>query len=229
MQKVLDEAKLKGEGNLSLLDGKIKMVMSQSPGQAKSAQEFAKSMFSTIIPALMNHPKALAQWCSLARSVLEVEERHKSWEIAQDYLQRALTFKVAQRKDIGTFDHTILAEILAVRPFRSTTTTGSTSSAAQSAAAVNCGYFNRSGGCKYSDEECKNKHECNFPGCEDPMNHNKLSCPTAKAKGGNKTAASTKPNSYVSPHYKGSNPQTKNSRSVVTKEEKGNFPSSTKA
>jgi hypothetical protein len=58
---------------------------------------FANALFVTILPALIDRPKALAQWLALGRTALSIARKH-SWEVAAAHLERVLPSRIRQAK-----------------------------------------------------------------------------------------------------------------------------------
>lgn len=66
----------------------------QEPKCASSSQ-FCSALFSTILPALADRPRALMQWVALGRTALQIESQ-RGWVAAWAYVRRALSDSLGQ-------------------------------------------------------------------------------------------------------------------------------------
>lgn len=56
----------------------------------ESLQSFCAALFGTILPSLVDNPRAIAQWCALGRTALEFERDDGGWKGAHDYIEQLL-------------------------------------------------------------------------------------------------------------------------------------------
>jgi hypothetical protein len=85
------------EGPIALsLSNSGQMVAKSSdilPPAVNSARDLSMALVSTIIPALISQPKAIIQWCALARAALQIEQEI-SWNAAEIYMAKTLNERV---------------------------------------------------------------------------------------------------------------------------------------
>jgi hypothetical protein len=178
-----------------------------------SMQQFTFTLVSVIIPALVDRPAGIADWCALARSAYAIEASRGA-KAALEFIQRQLTHCVHTRSPFGTVDQNVLLSVLhdpeakaapAHGPPKLPAAGGSVSgrrAAANSKPAaaseggqytVKCKQFNSAGGCTYPS--CRYLHACSI--CNKPQ-HGASSCrprdkppPLEGAAGGNPARANS--------------------------------------
>jgi hypothetical protein len=64
------------------------------PPAVESLQSFCSALFSTILPALADNPRAISTWCTLGRTALEFEREGGCWSAAQTYIDELLHERV---------------------------------------------------------------------------------------------------------------------------------------
>lgn len=108
-------AVLKEKGNSLALLKSVIGGDSATPGDAtlkgmcalRNLGDFTSALLSTVIPALVDKPAAVADWCTLARSVTMIE-RAKGWEVASKFLTNSLRDREAG--SIGVFKPATLTD-----------------------------------------------------------------------------------------------------------------------
>lgn len=110
-----------GESEVSRLATLLNGTKMPAPKELMCMGDYMRAFVGTIIPALIQQPQALGDWCSLTLSMLEMEMkadgpefRNKGthgWRLAHSFLQRTLTNKVARRVEFGTVDFNIASEL----------------------------------------------------------------------------------------------------------------------
>ena len=76
--------------------------------------EFLKVIVVTLLPTLFDRPRAMLDWLELARSVVDIDHRHK-WDVARSYLMDLLSDRVPTGAPFNQFDGTILQAAVAQR------------------------------------------------------------------------------------------------------------------
>lgn len=79
---------------LTLVQGVIISGGAVAAPPVESLQSFCAALFSTILPALADNPRAIAQWCALGRTALEFERDGGSWSFAQAYIDQLLNERI---------------------------------------------------------------------------------------------------------------------------------------
>ena len=59
------------------------------------------ALFSTILPALIDRPAAMIEWIALARTALEVKNKHNSWPAAMHYIEGLLRERICTSNKEG--------------------------------------------------------------------------------------------------------------------------------
>lgn len=147
-----------------------------------SMSQFMFTLVSVIIPALVERPAAVADWCVLARSALALESS-RGTKSALDFIQRQLTHSVHRRTSFGAVDPGVMLSIVAdvlsggkhseppkLKPIERREPRDSSHrppraprapAAARSSEKISesCRQFNSASGCNYGDS-CKYEHVC---------------------------------------------------------------------
>jgi hypothetical protein len=76
-------------------------------GNISGYDQFVSALVSTILPALVERPRAMLEWLGLAKSVANLTA-HRGWAAALIYLNTQLSDKVANRLPFGAYDDEIL-------------------------------------------------------------------------------------------------------------------------
>jgi hypothetical protein len=134
-----------------------------TPPQVQSSQQFCMALFSTILPALVDKPAAMMEWCALARTALVLESKY-NWPAARDYVERVLTKRINTGQGIAEIAFDTLHGI-GLDQQRQATRVGaqgpsSSPSRGTTAASVYCLSWNDERGC--SRAVCKYLHQCKF-------------------------------------------------------------------
>lgn len=138
-----------------------------NPPQVQSSQQFCVALFSTILPALVDKPTAMMEWCALARTALVLESKY-SWQAARDYVERVLTKRVNTGQGIAeiaydtltgiTLDHSRYAQ--SARGGAQGPSSSPPRGTGNSGATEHCLSWNDNRGC--SRPFCKYRHQCKF-------------------------------------------------------------------
>ena len=67
-----------------------------------SSQHFTVALVATILPALIQRPRAMMQWLALARTVISIDLA-AGWPSARTYMERVLNERIPQGKPFGVF------------------------------------------------------------------------------------------------------------------------------
>lgn len=180
--RLISDAMERGPG-LSVGGGVLSTPVTTIP-KIESVSEFAMAMFSTILPALADRPKALAEWCALGRTVLELNTQKGSWAIAASYLDQLLTERTYAREPYATTSLSVMTSVVFTGP--SPAYGGGARGPQQYPPPTQqqvqnprfCGDYNfRSSGC--TRLQCAYKHECQYgtQGCTDTKGHRSADCP----------------------------------------------------
>lgn len=177
---------------LGIVDGQVTASRGKvAPPPVQSAESFCLALVSTILPSLIEQPKALVQWLSLARTVLAVAKRPgSSWASAMQYCDQLLQERIPQHESFSavssavltTIDHSSVASVL--RPPPAAAHMGS------SAPAAFCQNYNwHSCGLGAA---CPSRHACQYgyKGCTAITAHRSVECPHRAAPTGNRGAGS---------------------------------------
>lgn len=91
-------------------DGAVRITDSIRAPPIRDIQQFTSTIISTIIPALIDNPAAIIDWCTLLRTALQLNA-DRGWPTAKDYIDQVLTHSVHQRKPFGPIVPTILSSV----------------------------------------------------------------------------------------------------------------------
>ena len=80
------------------------------PANCDSLQSFCRAMFSTILPALIDRPKAIMQWLTLGRTALHLESVY-GWPVAAEYVAQNLVDRVQTGQAFGPVNTTVLQTV----------------------------------------------------------------------------------------------------------------------
>ena len=184
-------------GSLSLSGNTVSFVnkVPQAPS-VQSAQQLSMALFSTILPALIDRPKALAEWLTLGRTALALEATY-GWSAAAQYLQRQLALTIDAGVAFATEvnSHVLLPIIMSSAPPRHPQGAGipsgqqrnggggggGNSSAAREQVCYN---WNNGVACK-NGADCRFAHQCQGCGSRD---HKGPACPKGAVGNGGKRA-----------------------------------------
>ena len=176
---------------LGIVDGQVTASRGKvAPPPVQSAEAFCLALVSTILPSLVEQPKALVQWLSLARTVLAVAKRPgSSWASAMQYCDQLLQERIPQHEPFSqvssavltTIDHASVAP--APRPPLAPVNSGPSPP-------VFCQSFNwQAGGCVLAT--CNQRHECQYgyKGCTSTASHRSSDCPHRNPNAGRSSGA----------------------------------------
>lgn len=76
-----------------------------------SLTDFMRALIGTIIPSLIQQPKAVIDWCTMSMTVMELANS-QGWDTANQYLSKSLARSVEQRVPFGAQNPAILQDIL---------------------------------------------------------------------------------------------------------------------
>ena len=198
--------------------GNVTVVASKALAKVTTLEQFATAFFSTIGPALVNRPMALAQWFSLGRTALKIQSDNRGdFAPAAAYMEQLLAERVFASEDFSRVSDQILTTIRGAamaRPpqpgaggpdrNRAPDRRGGGGSAHQDRGP--CFSWNRGAVCATSPckfahvcTECRGAHKA--PVCPSPRERSTIpSRPGSKAPGSIKTAKEAKAEAgYVSP------------------------------
>lgn len=160
----------------------------------ESADEFCMAMFSTILPALIDRPKALAEWLALGRTALELAST-KRWETAANYIDQLLMERTYAREPYATVSVPVMTTVVfsahtlpSAQPFGGRGPQQQQVSQQQQQQQQRqqprfCGDYNfKAGGC--TRDGCSFKHECQYgaKGCKETKAHRAIDCPLKPPK-----------------------------------------------
>jgi hypothetical protein len=100
-------------GSLSLSGGTVQFNPKAPAAPAlASSQQLCMALLTTILPALIDKPRAMVDWMTLGRTALALEAAH-GWPVASLYLQRELSTAVeAGRSFAASVDPQVLLPIM---------------------------------------------------------------------------------------------------------------------
>lgn len=172
-------------GQLSLSDGGISVTSKGGPPRVNSIEEFFNALVGTILPALIDRPRAAAEWISLARTALEVHAMSgRNWATVQAFIDQQLHERVFAKQAISDPSTRVLTATVFMqqRPAQHVAASGAQAPIPQQqrGPASNddfCQNHNWRGGC--SAPNCTRKHECQFgsKGCRTTTEHASKDCP----------------------------------------------------
>jgi rubrerythrin len=93
-------------------DGRVTASQQLKAKDLSSMDQLVDVLLCVIFPALIGRPEALMDWVALVHTVRRIASAHGSWSIAQEYLNEVLTAKIEERASFGTFDYSILNNVL---------------------------------------------------------------------------------------------------------------------
>jgi len=101
------------EGKMGLdSSGNVTVVASKALSKVTTLEQFATAFFSTIGPALVNRPMALAQWFSLGRTALRIQADNRGdFAPAAAYMEQLLSERVFASEDFARVSDQILTTI----------------------------------------------------------------------------------------------------------------------
>lgn len=128
----------------------------------RNVNDIFRAFVATIVPALVGHPEALAEWCSLLLSVSEVE-RTSGWDAAFTLLTRQLNAAIPQGRSLAAVDQALLVDVVLAakagqRPQPNNRPQAVASSGTSAAASSGCRNWNNGKACR--DAPCGYKHIC---------------------------------------------------------------------
>lgn len=168
-----------------------------------SLSEFFTALHATILPALVNQPAAIAQWCAVARTVLVVNEKF-GWECARNYVTVLLYERILTGSDFAAVHHPALFEFSVSKgltgsppassgaPPRHKDNSGRTSSSQGGNAGKSsdtCHRYNSASGCPRPAAECRFVHACSK--CK-ATSHGLKKCPSRTSTPSSATVGSVK-------------------------------------
>lgn len=163
---------------ITLEGGTLTAAIGSTP-KLESLEDFCFSMFSTILPALVDRPKALAEWLALGRTALEIHTSHKKgWAAVSNYLDQFLAERTFARKPYADVSIQILSSTVILAPASSSAFGARGPQPAAAAGVKFCSSYNfRAEGC--TRDGCAYKHECQYAsqGCKDTRGHRAIDCP----------------------------------------------------
>lgn len=153
--------------------------------------DLTSALIGTIIPALIDRPRALMDWLTLVTSVRQLA-KDDAWSVGHAYLMQQLNTKISARVPFGTTDTMILQSVFNARNHRpvSMSVSSSSSSAHRATSLMStpsnelqtCRRWNAND-CTYGDG-CRYKHEClNHPKCAGQPTHRVAACNHQSAVG----------------------------------------------
>lgn len=84
----------------------------KDPPALNSSLDFCNALVCVIIPALVDKPAAVAEWCALARTVLAIEKDKGSWPIARSYLAELLSERVRACQGFADISQLCISSVL---------------------------------------------------------------------------------------------------------------------
>ena len=153
-----------------------------------SVEDFAFTLVSTILPALIDRPRALAEWLALGRTALEIYSTNgkngAAWAMASAYLEQLLTERTYSRKPYNDVGLNILTNTVFAVKMSQQSQHGARGP--MGPGPMNggngkgfCSDYNwRQQGCSRG-ADCIFKHECQFGhmGCTQTTQHKSSQCP----------------------------------------------------
>ena len=94
------------ESGILFVNGRSETTGSVVAPLVQNWDEFTHALFSVILPALFDRPRALLDWIALARTVREISREH-GWPVASRYIDAVLADKVVRRAPFGTYDNRV--------------------------------------------------------------------------------------------------------------------------
>ena len=187
----------------SLQDGFLRQVArpGDAPAVLHSTADIHRAFVSTIVPALVNRPEALTDWCALLLSVSEMEKQH-GWHAAHLLLTRQLNSAISEGRPLSDISAALRIDVTLsagrtahARPSGTPSPAGGNQSQAHSApgAAGPCRNFNNGHPCK--NVPCRYPHTC--LGCGG--SHQQTACPKGRGQrpqssgGGSQAGQSRRP------------------------------------
>jgi len=186
--RLLSEAASLRHG-ITLEGGALTAAVGSTP-KLESLEDFCFSMFSTILPALVDKPKALAEWLALGRTALEIHTLHKKgWSAVSNYLDQFLAERTFAAKPYADISLQIMTSTVLLAPTTSQQFGARGPQQAPPSGNKFCTDYNfRATGC--TRDPCPYKHECQYGslGCRDTRGHRAFDCsfkqPNLALKGG---------------------------------------------
>lgn len=177
--RLISEAMERGPG--IAVGGGVLTAPTTAIPRLESADEFCMAMFSTILPALIDRPKALAEWLSLGRTALELHAQKRSWPIAVGYIDQLLAERTYARKPYAQVSVGVMTSVVFSVPLPSFPigARGPQQQQQQHQRISFCGDYNfKATGCARG-AACTYKHECQYGslGCRDTRAHKSIDCP----------------------------------------------------
>ena len=88
-----------------------RQAIAPAPPVLDSPQRFAVALVSTILPALIERPRALAMWCSLARTMFAIGDSKVGWDGALQYSAAHLAQAARANASLSVVDTRILSDL----------------------------------------------------------------------------------------------------------------------
>ena len=153
----------------------------QTVKTVRSLHAFMTAMFGVVLPCCIDLPMALAQWCSLCVTVLELTEKN-GWERANQYVEQLLQERVAEGAEFATPSASCLQTLQHATPAAAGT---GGFRAGPRAPSRFCDAYNWSqAGCPFG-RDCEAEHTCQFVGrplCVNPSGHRSFDCPGRRSQ-----------------------------------------------
>ncbi len=165
-------------------DSTVKATNTLKAPPLTDLRAFFDCLVSTIYPALVERPQALADWMALAKTMIAID-RESGFESARQYAEQQLHACVHERRSFGPYDRAVLDSVWASHGRRPASAAVAASSAsvpsrpasARAPSGELCWQFNTGAGCQWG-AACRHKHQCNLVGCPTPQSHTAQNCPS---------------------------------------------------
>ena len=147
-------------------------------------EEFLRVGITTILPTLIDRPRAMLDWMQMSRSVIEVSKK-EGWIIARAYYNTLMNDRIPSMQPFNQFDFNLFNSARAAAAASPIPQRQAPVSGAENRPPLDpfgqihnmCRAYNFfPNGCSRS--ECKFIHKCGFPGCAiSAEGHRSMDCP----------------------------------------------------
>lgn len=163
------------------------------PPALRSSDDLSMAIMSTIIPALIDRPRAIMQWCVLGRTALRISEKH-GWSAAASYVQQVLNERLPQGLPLADISVECLLAVQHEAPRAAAAAGGGAAPQRAEPRNNTCHDWNK-GACTRG-ATCRWPHECPriARGCPKD-GHRGMDCPLQPAAGAHATTRSGGPHS----------------------------------